>query len=184
MNKKNINLEFLLKEEKKSSFIILSIFSVIGIGIIISAMLQMIFDFSTNNLITFLVLTTIFGIPFGYFIGLRKIIYLIRKKQLIKKGNIYIYNDKIIDKQRLGNTTDIQDKKEYQLTLKDYSGKTRKNVCLKTLKEFNATNVGSDCILVFTKLNKRPFGVFPGELYELDNQLLNKCITDLNIIVK
>jgi len=184
MNKKIVNLEFLLSEEKKLAFIILLIFSIVGIGITISTMLQMVFDFSTNNLITFLVLTTIFGIPFGYFIGLRKVIYLIRKKQLIKKGNIYVYNDKIIDKQRLGNTTDTQDNKEYQLTLRDYSSKTRKNVCLKTLKEFNAASVGSNCILVFTKLNKRPFGVFPGDLYELDKQLLNKCITDLSIVIK
>lgn len=184
MNKKIVNLEFLLNEEKKSALIILLTFSIVGIGITISTFLQMVFDFSTNNLITFLVLTTLFGIPFGYFIGLKRVIYLIRKKQLIKNGDIFIYIDKITDKQRLGNTTDTQDKKEYQITLKDYSAKTRKNACLKTLKEFNASNVGSNCILVFTKLSTRPFNVLPGDLYELDNQLLSRCITNLDRIIK
>lgn len=170
--------------DNASVLYILALFAIAGIGFTIYTFTSMIRNPNTNNLITFIVVTSLFGIPFGFFIGIKKIFYCLRKRYLISKGSVIIFIDEIIDKTDLGNSTEKNYQKQYQLTTKVYSGISNKNVLLTTLKEFNSVKIGDSCILCFTSLSKRPFSVYPCTMYELSDELKEKCVESLADVLK
>lgn len=183
MKKKEVNLEFLMQGEKEVVLVLSIVSACLGIGITLNVLLNLINDYNNATLVGLGIVTIFFGVPFGYILGLRNIIYTLRKQSLIRKGEFSIYIDKIVDK-RISNITDGSREKYYQIKLKDYSNKTSKYVFLKTLKEFNSVEIGEPCILCFTKLNKKPFAILPGSSYELNSELHSKCVTDLDSIRK
>ena len=67
---------------------------------------------------------------------------------------------------------------------KELRVKANKNVLLTTLKEFNSVKIGDSCILCFTSLSKRPFSVYPCTMYELSDELKEKCVESLADVLK
>lgn len=169
--------------DKQPAIALFGVFAVAGIGLTIGTLVSLLRDMSTNNIITFVVVTCLFGIPFGYFLGIKKVMFRLRRNAMIKNGQVFFYVDEIIDKTRLGNTTDSHDHKEYQLTTRAYSKKTNKNVLLPSLREFNAAKVGETSILCFTAMSKRPFRAFPSAIYELSEELKSKCVNSIDEIL-
>jgi len=169
--------------DKKNAIALFGVFALVGIALTLGTLVSLLKDMNTNNLITFIVVTCLFGIPFGYFLGIKKIAFRVKRNAMIKNGQVHFYVDEIVDKTRLGNTEDFHDHKEYQLTTKAYSEKTGKNVLLPSLKEFRSVKVGDTCILCFTAMSKRPFRVFPGSVYELAEEYKGKCVNSIDEII-
>lgn len=169
--------------DKQPAIALFGLFAVAGIGFTVGTLVSLLKDISMNNIITFVVVTCLFGIPFGYFLGIKKVVFRLKRNIMIKKGQVFFFVDEVIDKTRLGNTTDSHDHKEYQLTTKVYSEKTRKNVLLPSLREFNSTKIGETCILCFTAMSRSPFRVYPCSIYELADELKGKCVEDIDHIL-
>ena len=181
MRKKVISLnEVKAKCESKTVFYIYIIFAIIGMVVVFSMLKNLLQNYNTSNLIGFLVFACIFGGIFGYFLGIRNIVYALRRSSLIKKGELWFVIDEVTDKYYSTNgSSDGSVYKDFQLELRKYSAKTNKRIFLKNRKEFNNVHEGDPCILGFTKLSKRPFCVFAGQHYELDTMLQNKVIEDI-----
>ena len=180
MRKKVISLND-VKDKCESNFVyfIYAIFAVIGVVVVLSMLKNLLQNYNTSNLIGFLVFACLFGGLFGYFLGIRNIVYALRRSTLIKNGEIWFVIDEVTDKYYSTNGSDGSVYKDFQLELRKYSAKTNKRIFLKNRKEFNNVHKGDSCILGFTKLSKKPFCVFAGQQYELDTMLQDKVIEDI-----
>ena len=167
---------------KKIELPLFGVFTFVGLLVTVCAGVSLLLNRDTNSLITFAVVTGIFGIPFGYLIGFRNIRTIQKRKAMIKNGQVYLYIDEIVDKTHIFNSSEPDDPKEYQLTTKAYSEKTGKNVLVSNAREFKAAKVGDACILCFTTMSKRPFMVFPGSQYVLSEELQKKCVDSIDRI--
>ena len=184
MGKKKLTLSDISEvADKRANLFLLSCFAVSGILVTLIALVKMIAEMSTNSIISFLVATCVFGIPFGYFIGLKQIVFILKRNSLIKNGNVIIFIDKIVDKQELGNTSDHSDPKEFQIEAEKYSLKTGKMVSIREKRNFNQMKVGDECILCFTTMSNLPFMVYSGSVYELSDELLPKCVDSIDEVI-
>ena len=86
--------------DKQPAIALFGVFAVAGIGLTIGTLVSLLRDMSTNNIITFVVVTCLFGIPFGYFLGIKKVMFRLRRNAMIKNGQVFFYVDEIIDKTR------------------------------------------------------------------------------------
>lgn len=180
MRKKVISLNDVKAEcESKTVFYIYIIFAIIGMVVVLSMLKNLLQNYNTSNLIGFIVFSFIFGGFFGYFLGIRNIVYSLRRSALVKNGEIWFVIDEVTDKYYSTNGSDGSVHKDFQLELKKYSAKTNKRIFLRNRKEFNNVHEGDSCILGFTKLSKKPFCVFAGQHYELDTMLQDKVIEDI-----
>lgn len=155
-----------------------ALFAVVGFVVVFSMLKKLLANYNTANLIGTIVVACVFGGIFGYFLGIRNIVYTLRRRSLIQNGELWFVIDEVVDKYYSTNGSDGSAHKDFQLDLKKYTAKTNKRIFLRTRKEFDAVNEGDPCILGFTKLNKRPFCVFAGQ-YELDIQLQSKILEDI-----
>lgn len=156
------------------------LFAVVGIAVVLSMLRNLLMDYNTSNLIGFVVFSCIFGGVFGYFLGIRNIIYALRRESLIKRGQFWLVIDEVIEKRYCANgSSGAGFHKDFQLVLKKYTAKTKNRIILRNRKEFNAVREGAPCVLGFTKMNKRPFCVFAGSQYELAPELQSKIVEDI-----
>ncbi len=138
--------------------------------------------FTVNNEINkysigyFIMLAIVFGVPFGYVIGLRNIINSYRAKKCIENLDITIMVDKITELYVSNNEDTNGNSDSYsKLELKNYSKKYDKYVSV-TFKTFRKLKKGDQCILVFVPFVKKPFFVYPGNKYSLSDELKEKVI--------
>jgi hypothetical protein len=166
-----ITKEKIKKDAKtKEQISALSVFALIGLFIPIIPFLFT-DNIDTNTIISFVFFLLVFGIPFGYFIGLRKIIKTLYKDKCIKNDEFVIVEDTITDLYATSNCAKYDmDDSFCQLTLKYYSEKSGKNVSIPN-KIFRKLKEGDKCTLIFVKNIKVPFLVYPGNEYEIDNEL-------------
>lgn len=164
------------KEKYGILYFFLSIFAIVGTVVSINAIITMIKDINVNTIITAIFITGVFGIPFGYLIGIKKVLYTVRKKNKIKRGDYTIIVDEIEDLYTTmhGRTSDGADN-YCHIRLKRYSAINDKSISI-PFKEFKKLQMGDQCILLFTNLNKRPFRVYPGNQYVLDEELETKIV--------
>lgn len=169
----NITHEFLIEKLKSSRAIsVLSIFSLCGFIIPFIPFLVL-KEISANSLISFVFLFLIFGLPFGYFIGLKKIITTSKIHKDIKNKQIIISVDEIVSmKVSRHGTTGEMDDNYCKLYLKEYS-KDRKSTVSVFASTFRKLKKGDQCILVFTRSEKYPVLVFAGNEYCVDEHLNN-----------
>ena len=108
--------------------IFLSIFAVCGIIIPFIPFITL-KEININSIISFLVLCCVFGIPFGYFIGIRNVLYSVRVNHSIKSGDFYILEDEIID--FYATQDESSPDSHCKIELKIYSEKTNKIIPVK-----------------------------------------------------
>lgn len=147
--------------------IFLSIFAVCGIIIPFIPFITL-KEININSIISFLVLCCVFGIPFGYFIGIRNVLYSVRVNHSIKSGDFYILEDEIID--FYATQDESSPDSHCKIELKIYSEKTNKIIPVK-YKVFRKLKKGDKCFLVFVEFSKKPVIVYPGNECYLDAEL-------------
>lgn len=155
--------------------IVLSIFAFCGIAIPFIPFITL-KEVNTNSIISFFVLLCIFGIPFGYFIGIRKVVYSVRVNHAIKNGDFYILADEIID--FYATQDESSPDSHCKIELKIYSEKTNKIIPVK-YKVFRKLKKGDQCFLVFVQFSEKPVLVYPGNAYFLDDELKTKLRQDM-----
>lgn len=138
----------------------------------------------SNNLnnILFESILILIGIYF-LFNSIWDFIYSIREYCLIKNGNIVIYIDNIIDKQKVFKY-DEYDEKQHRVRLSQYTCLTDKYYCIPSTEDFKNARINSECILIFTKLNKAPLISYLGDYCTLDDDLKEKVTDNLKNIIK
>jgi len=104
-------------------------------------------------------------IPFGYFMGIKKLLETYAKINKVKKGYFYIYERKCIDKQVVSNEDTSNDT---QIIFGENSGAW---VDRKKSKEIK---VGDVCYVVYLEGNKNPSMIFSQSKYELEESLKAK----------
>lgn len=129
---------------------------------------------TTNLIISELFIFTIFTIPFGCVVGLRNVIDTLHRINLIKKGKFIIVEDTIT-----GIYTGTQSASYFSyagnISLKKYVGK---RIQIKN-KEEKGLKEGNKCVLIFTKIEKKPILYYPGNKYEVDESLRDKIVEEL-----
>lgn len=168
---KNITYDFLLEELKsKRAISALSVFSLCGFVIPFVPFLVL-KTIDANSLISFAFLLLVFGVPFGYLIGLRNIIATARIHSDIKNYRFSVSIDEIVDMQVAinGRASDMDDS-YCKLYLKTYSEDKKSTVSVYA-STFRKLKIGDQCILVFVKSEKYPVLVFAGNEYCVDKHL-------------
>ncbi len=129
---------------------------------------------NANSIKSFILFTLVFGIPFGYFVGIRNIIRTRKLNKAILSGNITIYIDEIKSfRVTKHGTTDDMDDNYCRLVLKKYSSDGKSTVIVSS-KEYDSLKKGDTCILIFAPKVKEPILVYPGNEYLVDSTLRSK----------
>lgn len=160
--------DYQVKKQKTIYFI----FTLIGIVVpIIPFIYLKTFDF--NSIMSFAFLALVFGLPFGYFIGLKNIIYVHRSNLAIKNNDIFIIESKISDKRMSPYHIRSDDDSKYgQITIQNFN-----KVLYISSKEYKIHSEGEKCILVFSKYNKKyPVLRYLGNEYVVDESLKGKIL--------
>lgn len=170
---KEITKEYIISELKtKRAISALYVFSLVGF-IIPFIPFMVIKSLNTNSMISFIFLLIVFGLPFGYFIGLKNILSTIRIRSDLKKNNFYILNDIVVDMKisKNGRASDMDDS-FCKLYLEKYSVDGATTVSVQS-NIFKKLKIGDSCILVFCKSEKYPVLVFAGNDYYINKDLCN-----------
>ena len=171
-----INSSKIMKDARpKTQIGFLSVFAMVGF-LLPFWPLVVIREINTNSIISFFVLLALFGIPFGYFIGLRNIITTYRMKKHLENENFTILIDSIEEKStnQYGRTSQMDDS-FCVLQLKKYYEKTQKQVTIRA-KEFRQVKEGDQCILIFVPSSKAPILVYPGNQYTVADELIGRVV--------
>lgn len=166
-----ITYDFILKELKsKRTISVLSIFALLGFLIPFIPFL-VIKEINTNSLISFVFLAVVFGLPFGYFIGMRNIISTRRIYRDLRSQRFFISIDTIVDMRvaRSGRSSEMDDS-FCELCLQKFSKDTDSSVTVKR-SVFDKLKLGDRCCLIFVASEKKPVLVFAGNDYSVDEQL-------------
>lgn len=105
-------------------------------------------------------------IPFGYFLGLRKIVEVMKSINRIKNNNLFIIESKVVDKTRVI----ADDTKRYcQIIFEDNEGIWVSRKINKQIK------IGDTCYLIYLKDNDEPSVIYNKKKYKLNDELL-ECL--------
>lgn len=170
-NMETITHDFLVKEFKsKRAISALSIFALCGFVVPIIPFMVL-KELNTNSLISFAFLMLVFGIPFGYLIGLKNIIKTSRIHSDLENKRFTILIDEIADMMvtKNGRASEMDDS-FCELRLRRYSAKKKVTIAISASK-FGKLKIGDQCILIFANSEKKPVLVFAGNEYCIDEQL-------------
>ena len=106
-----------------------------------------------------------FLLPFGYFLGLKKILATYADINKVKKLKFHVYENKCIDKQIVSNKDSSNDT---QIIFGENSGAW---VSRKKSKEIK---VGDVCYVIYLEGDKKPSMIFSKSKYELEETLKSK----------
>ena len=173
---KSITHKYILQQLKASTTIsLLSIFALIGLLIpfLPFAILKTI---DINSIFSFVFLLIVFGIPFGYFIGLRNILHVLYLSRRCKRKEYLILVDCItgLKVSKKGRASEMDDS-FCRILLRKYTNKTKKSISIET-KVFKKIDKGDQCILIFVDIEKEPILVFAGNDYVIADELKDNII--------
>ena len=98
---KELTIEKFIKEQNyKKQQVIYSIFFFVALAIFLIE-LMLVKDLSFNSIFSLVIVTVFVLIPFGFFLGLRKMVAVTKKIKKIKNLEIIIEEKKVIDKTRV-----------------------------------------------------------------------------------
>ena len=168
---KKITKDLIVKEQRFTSRIFNNtLFTLIGVTISIMPFIYS-KSFDVNLLIGIVVCVVCFGLPFGYFFGLRKLLPTLKEKNALSQGNFSIVVDKVKSSRMLthGVGSDIGDN-YCQIEFENYSSVTG-NYYTVTRKMFSKTNNGDEFYLVFIGKIDNTISVFPKKTFMLDDEM-------------
>lgn len=127
-----------------------------------------------NTLIGFVVCTLCFGIPFGFFFGIRRLIPTIVQKKAISAGNYVIYID-VVKSTRMLSQGVKSEKGDYycQIEFEKYSKQTGEYYTI-SRRMFDKTKDGDEFYLVSLGDIKKTISIFPRKSYVISKEILEK----------
>lgn len=175
---KKLDINVIIKEQKFSSRIFNSfLFTIIGIFVSILPVIYL-KSFDANALIGLGVCFLCFGIPFGFFFGLRRLIPTMIQKKAIVTGNFSIYIDVVRSTRMLSHGVKSEKGDYYcQIEFEEYS-KVTGNYYTISRRLFDKTNDGDEFYLISIGDIKKTISIFPKKKFTLSDELLNKLITE------
>lgn len=162
-NKKILTEDIIVQECKSKLKVIVWLFTIVGLGVIVYALFNLITNPCINTMVTFFVYSILFGIPFGYVVGIKNLIFehsLIKK---IRQGKYYLFIDEVSDIELIKKTT----KGDGFLYFKE----TKKSIPLFIRKGYYSFEIGEKCILLFTADDNKIIKIFRCKDYEASPDL-------------
>lgn len=171
---KKLDINVIIKEQRFSSRIFnASLFTLIGIFVSILPIIYL-KSFDANALIGLAVCVLFFGIPFGFFFGLRKLIPTLVQKNAITSGNFVIYIDKVKSTRMLSQGVKSEKGDYYcQIEFEKYS-KLSGNYYTISRRLFDKTNDGDEFYLISLGSIDKTISIFPKKNYELSKEMNDK----------
>lgn len=170
---REITVPQLLKDMKTKSGIILgAFFTICGWGIVLLPLAKAYSTSSVNTVISILFLLCCFGIPIGYFGGVRTLLKNIRRRRAIVQGTVMVEKD-IVSEKRIsfsGRSDELDD--ICQLALRKYTKKTGKYVNVKR-RIYEAVEEGAVCHMIYNKKTGELLHLYPAEECSI-NMLMEK----------
>ncbi len=155
--------------------LVFSVFGVVGFAIPFVPF-AVIKEINLDSFLSFLFLLLVFGFPFGYMIGLRKIVYTYRTKKCIQQLKITIIIDEITGFNVSHHGEKEEDNNSFcEVSLKRYSKSFKRNISIE-YQVFRKLKKGDKCVLVFIPNYKKPVFKFFGNEYVLSEELVTKII--------
>lgn len=157
---REITSDRMLKEENYiAQLICFGIFMLAGVAVAIYPIVGRL------PLVAVIVIEAGLGIPFGYFLGLRKIIKICKIIKYIKHGEYTVQIDELTSKRMVsGGLHSDTDDSYCQFTFKDYSKRAGKNICVKRT-EYDKAKRGDKYYLVYLPIQKEPIRIYPQKEY-------------------
>ena len=117
-----------------------------------------------------------FGLPFGFFGGLRNLLRSLKRYKSLKTGKFFIYVDKVLDSRMLSQSIGNNTPDAYcQLEFEKYTEATNK--CYTVMREiFNSTSYGDEFYLISLGDITESFSIFSRKTYELSSELKENTI--------
>lgn len=167
---KKLTLQMIINRRNFSKRIVSStVFLFVGVCLTMSPSLAL-KEINANFLIGTGFCFLFFGLPFGYFGGLKKLIETLKEKRALEILNFTIIEDTVIDMCMIGQSVDNPQSSGCQLSFQFYSQETHKNYIVPR-KVFNKTNEGDVFYLVCIGDIENTIEVFNKREYFLDEQL-------------
>lgn len=115
-----------------------------------------------NAIIGTIFLFAVFGIPFGYFMGYKRVRVYLDKIRKLQRGSFQIKTDLLVKKELLMNSSD----ESFLLEFRDWSTETNK-VFKATQRKFHSVEENKEYYLLFIDGYVIPDGIYAVEKYEL-----------------
>lgn len=162
---KEIDKNLILQGEKyRLQIFLFGIFGVIGIAAIVYPFASA-EEVVPDTIVLAFIMLFAFGIPFGYFLGIRKILRILKTVRLIKNGQYKILEDVLVDVYMGGHGKNSDTDDSYcQFTFKNYSDVTGKNVIV-SRSEYDKAQKGDKYYLVFVATQKSPIRCYSQKDY-------------------
>ena len=168
---KTLNKSIILKEQKFPSRIFnSSLFFIVGTVISISPLLYL-KTIDLNTIIGLCICLVCFGVPFGYFFGLRRLIPALKHKKALTSGNFKITIDKVKSTRMLQEGVKSEKGDYYcQIDFEKYSKITGEYYTI-SRRLFDKTNDGDSFYLIYIEEISETICIYPKKNFELDDEL-------------
>lgn len=174
---KKLDTNAIIKEQRFSARILNSLlFTIIGIFVSVLPIIYL-KSFNANALIGLGVCILCFGLPFGFFFGLKRLIPAVLQKKAITTGNFAIYVD-VVKSTRMLSQGVKSEKGDYycQIEFEKYSKVTGSYYTI-SRRLFDKTNDGDEFYLISIGDIKNTISIFPKKNFALSDDLLDKLIS-------
>lgn len=162
---KEINGDEILRGEKyRLQVFLFGIFGVAGLLAVIYPLASA-KKIVADTIVLEIIMLGAFGIPFGYFLGVRRIRKILKTVRLIKQGKYVVTEDELVDTYMGGHGKNSDTDDSYcQFTFRNYSETTGKNVTV-SRREYEKAKRGDRYYLVFVATQKSPIRVYSQKEY-------------------
>ena len=171
---KTITVKQIIKDKKLfNQKLLCGVFALFGFGTVLLPFIKR-NDLSDKNfVIGIMFMTVVFGIPIGYFAGLRKIIEAIRLEKTIKNKDITIEKDVVTNKKIIAGNDSLDTMSDYcQISYKNYSQRNNK-VCIVKRSEYEKTKKGDIYYMIYENKKGNLIHRYPAKEYEISDELKN-----------
>lgn len=174
---KKLDTVAIIKEQRFSARIFNSLlFTVIGIFVSVLPIIYL-KSFDANALIGLGVCVLCFGLPFGFFFGLKRLIPAFLQKKAITTGDFSIYVDTVKSTRMLSQGVKSEKSDYYcQIEFENYSKITGDYYTI-SRRLFDKTNNGDEFYLISIGNIEKTISIFPKKNYSLSNELSDKLIS-------
>lgn len=175
---KTITVKQIIKDKKiLNQKVFCGIFALCGFGTVLLPVLLKNELSNTNFLLGIIFMTVVFGIPIGYFAGMRKIIQAIKLEKTIKNRNITIEKD-IVTSKRITSRERSGDLDTYcEIAYKNY-GKRNNKICIVKRSEYEKTKKGDVYYMLYENVKGELIYRYPAKEYEIGMELIDMVVSE------
>ncbi len=173
---KTITVNQIIKDKKLyNQKLLCGVFAIVGFGTILFPFIKRQELSDINFLISIVFMTIVFGIPIGYFAGIRKIIQAMKLENVIKNKNITIEED-IVTNKRITAHNHSGDIDSYcQISYKNYTKKSDKN-CIVKRSEYEKIKKGDKYFMIYEGKKGDLIYRYPAKEYQVGDELIHTLL--------